>query len=221
MGPVGLCQSRPLEFSSVRHVREGYKPTISVHQLYLPSSHFPKQYNGENHFLAATRQQKHLSAQIPPHSSITSNSIMASNNIYEAYTLCFSRDEKHLSYALILIDPAAPKKKIGHLYRLRWRSGHGTEVQVKENFNTVKCEHCIWMPQSFRRRFERIVNQTELPSDHLSLGQTNQGPKPRDEREWVGDIVRETNLQLSNAGYPAVYDGRLRLCSRTGVILRA
>ena len=142
---------------------------------------------------------------------------MASNKIYEAYTLYFSQHEKHLFYALFLIDPTTPEEGIGHLYRLHWSSGHGTKLQVIEIFNAVDCNYCIytekvfWMPQSFRKRFERIVNQTELPSDYLTLGQTNQGTTPRDTREWVGDIVRETNLQLSNAGFPAVYDGRLKM----------
>ena len=36
MGPVCLCQSHLLEFGSVRHIREGYKPTISVHQFLPP-----------------------------------------------------------------------------------------------------------------------------------------------------------------------------------------
>ena len=60
------------------------------------------------------------------------------------------------------------------------------------------------MPQSFRERFDMIVRETEPPFHPDALTQSNPGSPPYTEREWVMDIMRKTNFQVLNLGFPAL-----------------
>jgi hypothetical protein len=132
---------------------------------------------------------------------------MASDSIYKVHRSFFSRDDKHLCYALMLIDPNAPREGVGRLYRLRQGIGFGMELEVKREYNfhnsrSYKADGKVFsMPQSFRERFERIVSQTERPVQLSGLTDTNPGTPPRDERRWIKDIVDETRLQLIKAKF--------------------
>ena len=55
---------------------------------------------------------------------------MAPNKIYDGYRVYFSRDEKHLFYALLLKDPDVEKKDTGLLYRVRQRQNQGLRLQI-------------------------------------------------------------------------------------------
>jgi hypothetical protein len=127
---------------------------------------------------------------------------MASDPIYDGYRLCFSRDDKHLYYALTLIDPTTPY--VGHLYQLKGPISLGQELQIVEQskHNKKKSlrtkEWVFRMPQSFRKRFDMIVRQTKLPFHPDALTQSNPDLCPYTDREWVMKIVRKTNFQLLN-----------------------
>jgi hypothetical protein len=132
---------------------------------------------------------------------------MASDAIYEVHRFCFSRDDKHLSYALMLIDPTAPREGVGRLYRLRQGIGLAMDLEIKREYNfhnsrSYKADGKVSStPQSFRDKFERIVSQTERPVQPSGPANTKPGPPPRDERRWVKDTVDETHLQLVKAKF--------------------
>lgn len=65
---------------------------------------------------------------------------MASDSIDEVHRSFFSRDDKHLCHALMLIDPTAPREGVGRLYRLRQGIGFGMELEVKREYNSITAE---------------------------------------------------------------------------------
>jgi hypothetical protein len=147
-------------------------------------------------------------SQLEPRFLKAEISTMASDPIYDGYRLCFSRDEKHLFYALALVDPARPE--VGHLYRLWGPISLGLELQITEELkydeikNLVAKDKVFRTPQSFRQRFDMIVRQTKPPSHPNALTQSNPDPPSYTESHWIKDIVNTTNFQIWNPGFPSL-----------------
>jgi hypothetical protein len=145
-------------------------------------------------------------SQLDPRFIKAEASAMASDPIYDGYRLCFSRSQKYLFYALILIDPTT--SEVGHLYRLRGAISLSFELQMIEEFQYDKNpslaakEKVFRMPQSFRQRFDMIVRQTNPPSHPNALTQSDPDPPSYTESHWIKDIVNRTNFQLWNPRFP-------------------
>ncbi len=130
---------------------------------------------------------------------------MASDQVYDVHLLYFTRDYKYFSHALMLIDPTKFKKGIGILYRLKGPMSLGMDLEIIERYdlNQSGCFKAegkkFTMPQSCRERFELIVRQTERPVHPLALIFTDPGPPPRDDKNWVDDILHDARIQLFDA----------------------